>query len=398
MTEPVRVGVVGLGGFGQFVLAAFANTPEVQVVAVHDTDGERTHSVAEQHRVRACATYAELVELPEVEVVYLATPPAMHGAAVLEALRSGKHVWVEKPLATSEEEAVAIEAKVKERGLRVGIDYVLRFNPIYRLAGRLGRSGLLGDLRHMTLENDASDENLRPGHWFWDPGVSGTILVEHGVHFFDIAAQLAGAQGTCQYSQAWVRPPHGFIDRMLAAVRYGDVPAYFYHAFDKASRIERTEFRLAYDTGYITVKGWMPVELEVEAILNEEGIAQLQRAVEGGRLEVGAGRTAPITTVLEYVEPYFGDARRALGRERSLDVSHRVRMRVVCPEGKQAIYARAIEAGVADFARGLREPGYEPEVTLQQAIASLRIALAGREHAVRQEPALAKNLRNSHSS
>lgn len=384
MINPVRIGVVGLGGFGQFVLAAFAETPEIRVVAIYDVDGERTRRVAAEYGIVACGSYAELAGHVAVEVVYLATPPALHGRAALEALHNGKHLFVEKPLATSHEEIEAIKALAAEKGLRVGIDYVLRFNPVYRLALELGRSGVLGDLRHMSLENDASDETLPPGHWFWDPALSGTILVEHGVHFFDMAEQLAGAAGEHEYSQAWVRQPHGFIDRVVAVARYGAVPATFYHAFDKPGRIERTEFRLAYDVGYITVQGWMPVALEVEVVLDEAGAATLAYLAARTEQAMGAGRTAELRTALDVAELYEGPLRQTRGRETERDVSQRVRLRVECPEGKQAIYTRTIQAGVADFARGLREPGYQPEVTLDQAISSLRLALAATAGAERR--------------
>lgn len=381
---PIRIGVAGLGGFGQFVMNAFAGTPEVQVVAVYDIDQERAAQIGKAAGAAVCASYSALATHPEVEVVYLATPPAPHGPQVLEALRSGKHVFVEKPLATSRAEAEEIARVSAETGLTVGIDYVLRCNPVYRLAERIGKSGLLGALRHMTLENDASDENLPPGHWFWDPAISGTIFVEHGVHFFDMAARLSGTFGECEYSQMSVRPPHGFVDRVLAVTRFGDVPATFYHAFDKPSRIERTTFRLAYDVGYIDVLGWMPVELEVHAIVDEAGLARLTEMVAGGTLEMGAGRTAPITADIALVEPYLGKARETRGREVSRNVSHRVKLRVECPEGKQAIYTRTIQAVAADFARGLREPGYQPEINLEQAMRSLDLAISAVEGATRR--------------
>jgi predicted dehydrogenase len=266
----------------------------------------------------------------------------------------------------------------------VAVNYVLRFNPVYRLAVELGRSGLLGALRHMTLENDASDENLPARHWFWDPKLSGTILVEHGVHFFDIAAQLAGTTGEYDWSTATIRPGYDLVDRVLAVTRFGDVPATFYHAFDKPGRIERTEFRLAYDIGYITVKGWMPVELEIEAVLDEAGVAKLQQVAARQTLSLGADRSTPIRATLELRDPYLAEGRMTSGRFTPREVSHRVRLTLDCPEGKQAIYARTIQAGVADFARSIQDPSYQAEVTLDQALASLMLALDATAGAVRR--------------
>lgn len=374
-SAPLRIGAAGVGGFGQFVIAALAAVPDVKLVAVCDADVARARSVAERYGATVCGTFTELTAHPDVDLVYLATPPAAHGPAALEALGQGRHVWVEKPLATSRAEAEAIARAAAAGGLLVGIDYVLRFNPLYRWAVVLGRSGVLGALRHMSLENDACDEFLPPDHWFWNPAVSGTILVEHGVHFFDIAAQLAGAEGALGYCEAWTRPPHGFTDRVLAVTRYGDVPSTFYHAFDKPSRVERTEFRLSYDLGYVTVQGWMPVALLVDAFVDADGLSYLQETAAAGRLPVGAGLNAPICASLDVVEDYQGAGGVMKGRGRDRQVTHHVRLRLTCPEGKQATYVRAIQAGMLDFARSIREADHNPEVTLAQAISSLSLAL-----------------------
>ncbi|MDI3316263.1 MAG: Gfo/Idh/MocA family oxidoreductase [Bacillota bacterium] len=386
MIEPVGVGAVGLGGFGQFALAALTKAPEVRLVAVYDEEAERTAKVAARHGAAPCGSYEELLAHPGVEVVYLATPPAHHGPAAIAALERGRHVWVEKPLATSLAEAEAMARLASSRRLRVGVDYVLRYNPMYRLARFLGEAGFLGQLRHLSLENDAADDHLPPDHWFWDAGVSGGILVEHGVHFFDIAAYLSGAEGEWESSQAWVRPRRRLVDRVVALVRFGDVPATFYHGFDKPRRIERAEFRLAYDVGYVTVKGWMPSALELEALVDETGLSRLQEVAGRMALDCGAGRSAPVRVELDLAEPYQGGEQRILGRELERRVTHRVRLAVESIDGKETTYARAIEAAVADFARAVREPEHTPEVTLEQALSSLRLALAASRGAAIREP------------
>ncbi|HEY8346695.1 MAG TPA: Gfo/Idh/MocA family oxidoreductase [Symbiobacteriaceae bacterium] len=382
---PLRIGVVGAGGFGRFAMASFAPLAEVKATAVYNTDPNRARVVAERYGASVCTSLLDLVSRPDVDIVYVASPPAAHAPAVLEALRHGKHVWVEKPLATTREHVQAIARAAEATGLKVGIDYVLRFNPLYRWAVALSRSGILGSLRHMNLENDACDEQLPPHHWFWNPEVSGTILVEHGVHFFDIASQLAGAPGVLVYSEAWRRPSHSFADRVLAVTRYGDVPGTFYHAFDKPRRVERTQFRLVFDMGYVLVLGWMPVDLQVEAYVDEEGLEYLQQTAKAGYLPVGAGLTAPVRATLEVVETYQGADAEMMGRGLKRRATHFVRLHLNCPEGKPAIYARAIQAGMLDFIRSIQEPDYTPEVTLQDAIRSVSLALDAVEHTIYKE-------------
>ena len=68
-----------------------------------------------------------------------------------------------------------------------------RYNPVYDAVNRLIQAAILGELLHGYFENYASDENLPPEHWFWDPAKSGGIFIEHGVHFFDLFAGWLGA-------------------------------------------------------------------------------------------------------------------------------------------------------------------------------------------------------------
>ncbi|MCG0238371.1 MAG: Gfo/Idh/MocA family oxidoreductase [Firmicutes bacterium] len=381
--QPVGIGVVGAGGFGAFAMSAFREMPEVRVVAVQDADPARARAAAEAYGAKFCETYEDLLAVPEVDVVYLATPPAHHGPAALRALEAGRHVWVEKPFALTPEEAEAVMRLARERGLRVGTNYVLRFNPIYRLARELLQSGVLGELREMTLENCATDEPLPPDHWFWDLQVSGGIFVEHGVHFFDIAGVLSGAQGEWTYSQVWARPPRGNLDRVLAVTRYGSIPAVFYHSFDRPYRVERTEFRLACDLGDITVHGWMPLALTLEGAVDREGLARLEEVAARPALEMGSGRRAPVQATLAFLDGYEGEARRCQGRWMDREVTHRVRLTLACREEKMVVYGRAIQAGAADFARAVRDPGYQPAVTPEAILASLRIAHDAATRAVR---------------
>jgi predicted dehydrogenase len=106
-------------------------------------------------------------------------------------LNAGKHVFCEKPLATTLADAEAVLQRAGELRGVLSVDYIMRTNPLYRLIKQLsglhtGEQPVLGDLRRCSLENYAADENLGGDHWFWDQNVSGGIFIEHGVHFFDL--------------------------------------------------------------------------------------------------------------------------------------------------------------------------------------------------------------------
>lgn len=142
MTPPaLGIGLVGCGGFAEFVLDAVAGLPGLRLVAVADPSRERASRLAARHGVPALDSLDELLERDDVAAVLIATPPATHAAMATQALRAGRHVFCEKPLATTTEDAasVADEARRAERVLVV--DHVLRYNPLLRAVQRLTERG-----------------------------------------------------------------------------------------------------------------------------------------------------------------------------------------------------------------------------------------------------------------
>lgn len=290
LNDPLGIGIVGAGRFAAFCVGAFDGLPEARVVAVMDMDRMRAEAIAP----RGAAAYADLDALlddPAVDIVHVATPPYLHGRVTQRAVERGKHVFVEKPLATTLDDARAALDAAERAGVRVSIDYVLRHHPLHRLAIELTHSGALGALQHFTLENFASSESLPPDHWFWDPALSGGIHVEHGVHFFDLCLALAG-RGPDHVSGGTQRRSDGRVDRASAFLLFGDaMAATFYHAFNRTTT-ERTTIRLAFERGHATIEGWIPTRLEVE------GTAKPER-LEKVRTLFGSGIRERVSTVVE---------------------------------------------------------------------------------------------------
>lgn len=291
MSRLLGIGIVGAGRFAAFCVAAFEGLPEARVVAVMDTVRTRAEAIAP----RGAATYADLDALlddPSVDIVHVATPPYLHGSVTRRAAERGKHVFVEKPLATTLDEARAALDAAERAGVRVSIDYVLRHHPLHRLAIELTRSRALGALQHFALENFASSESLPQEHWFWDPAMSGGIHVEHGVHFFDLCLALAGREPD-HVSGGTQRRSDGRADRVSALLLFGDaMAATFYHSFNRTTATERTTIRLAFEDGHATIEGWIPTRLEVE------GTVKPQR-IEKVRTLFGSGVRERVSAVVE---------------------------------------------------------------------------------------------------
>ncbi len=150
MTEGLRVGVIGLGRFGALHLSAWAGVGAANVVAVASRSAERAEELAERWDVpRTYTNWRDLVIDPAVDAVVVATDWTRHADPTVAALRAGKHVLVEKPIATTLEDADQMLSAWRESGRLLMVGHVLRFDPRYvQLAERV-RRGELG--RVVTL-------------------------------------------------------------------------------------------------------------------------------------------------------------------------------------------------------------------------------------------------------
>ncbi|MFB8085702.1 Gfo/Idh/MocA family protein [Streptomyces sp. NPDC055992] len=373
------IGLAGCGGFAEFVLDAIAGLPGLRLAAVADPSQERARLLGERHGVPALGSLDELLQRDDVAAVLIATPPATHAAMATAALRAGRHVFCEKPLATTTEDASAVVHEARLAGRALVVDHVLRYNPLLRAVERLTGRGLLAPPRRFLFENDASDEDLGPGHWFWDPAHSGGVFIEHGVHFFDAARALLGSDPLSVRATALARPG-GPVDMVSADVVHpGGVLASHLHSFTHAHRAERQLMRLDHGFAETRITGWIPVHAEITAWVDEAGARAWQDlprlrddllAVEGFR--PGGGERLAV-----HVERNAGSAAPARGRGEERTVPHRVT--AVLDLGGEArkayVYAQSVRAAMADLVRSARE-GTAPVAGPVSGFAAVAVAEA----------------------
>jgi predicted dehydrogenase len=331
---PVRIGIVGMGDFGLFCMEAFGRSDSLRVVAAADPRPDLAQRANQVSRAGLFSDWRDLIAQPSVEVVHVATPPWTHAEIAAEAAAAGKSAFVEKPLALSLDDVDRTVAAFESRALTLGINYVMRHSPIYRFLIDLCRTGLLGSARRISLDNGA--QATPAGHWFWDRSKSGGILVEHGVHFFDVFRQISGD------SKA-VRTVDGGA-RILAEVEYnsgcwGSV----YHDFTLDTRVEHANVAFVFTEGTAEVGGWIPETLEVRAIA--PGAQPAWQEVLARHSAAKAQFDGAIVTASMRV----GDRRQA--------------------------YLDAITAGMLQVARAHRHRDFQPDVTPADARASLALAI-----------------------
>lgn len=127
--EKLKVAVVGAGIYGKNHLNAYTWNPNSELVAVCDMNPEITKQVKEEYHVNTYNDIEEMLNNEDIDAVSVATPDPYHKEPVLAAIRHGKHVLVEKPLATSSQDAYEIIDAAKEAGVRVMVDYHKRWDP-----------------------------------------------------------------------------------------------------------------------------------------------------------------------------------------------------------------------------------------------------------------------------
>jgi myo-inositol 2-dehydrogenase/D-chiro-inositol 1-dehydrogenase len=184
----VRVGILGAGYIGGLHARILRQDPRVDIVGVADVALERAQHLAAEVGARAVTNLSGLLDLG-VQAVYVTTPNTLHTGPVLEALRAGVHVFSEKPMATSLEDAWRIrEAARGSRGV-YQIGFNRRFAPVYKFIKQLIEAGrltpLLAQLKHNRGE-------LQEPSWTGDPSVTGGFLYETPVHLFDLSRYFFG--------------------------------------------------------------------------------------------------------------------------------------------------------------------------------------------------------------
>ena len=393
----IRIGLVGCGAFARFSAEQYRQLPGVRIAAVADLDPEASRRAATVLDAAVVDPEAMLVS-PEIDLLYIATPPATHHRQARLALRAGRHVLVEKPLATTLAAAQELEALAACQGRICVANLVERYNPLAEAVRRLVESRVLGGLIHGVFLNEAADEGLRPEHWFWNRDVSGGIFVEHGVHFFDLVSYWLGRGRVVAAARSLrpIQPPVGGLhepaeppalesrrcaveEQVSCTCRYpGDasdgeatgagrasaphtgVLFHFEHGFHQPNRMDRQELRLVFELGEVRLFDWVPTHGVVKAFVNDRTSEILADILPG------------LTTAA--TQPCDGDERHVRGRFRSFDATELVEATFTTGMDKMHLYAAVVRDLMADQLARIRDPAHLRRLTEADSVAAVAIA------------------------
>ncbi len=199
----VRVGVVGTG-FGRYHMEGFSKVEQAEIVAICDLNQAEARSFAEQYGAKhVFGDYREMNAMDELDAVSIAVPNCYHAPIAIDALRQGKHVLVEKPMALNPKQANAMVAAAKKAGKRLMVEQALRFKEETQLLRAQYDRGVFGDVYYAKSTwirrkgwpklNFAPGGTMGRGEWFIQKKMAGFgALGDIGVHLIDLAWYLMG--------------------------------------------------------------------------------------------------------------------------------------------------------------------------------------------------------------
>lgn len=219
-SEPVRVGVAGLGRAFVLMLPTFRSDDRIRLVAAAAPREESRAAFEREFGGRGHATVEDLAADPTVEAIYVATPHQLHAEHVEAAARHRKHILVDKPLAVSLEDADRMVEAAERAGVHLIVGPSHSFDAPVALARKLIESGELGSVRMVQAFNytDFLYRPRRPEELRTEEG--GGVLFSQGIHQIDIVRLLCGGRGRTLTAMtgAWdpKRPTEGAYSALMS--------------------------------------------------------------------------------------------------------------------------------------------------------------------------------------
>jgi len=331
LTARLNVGVIGLGRLGRVYAEDLARyVPAANLVAVADTQATVAETFAREHDVRKWyASHSDLLHDRDVEAVAVITPTSTHKEVVLEAARCGKAIFCEKPISLSIVEARQMLDAVGSAGVFLQMGFQRRFDSGYIEARKKVDVGVIGTPVLISL---ISRDPFAPPLEFCDPKASGGLILDMGIHDFDLARMFVGEVES--------------VFATGAALAYPEMKS--------VGDIDNAVINLVFENGSLGV-----VELSRNAVFGYD----IRTEIWGtqGSLQIGYFRHTPILVMTKD------------------GITHDV-----VPHFMQR-FENAYRAQIQNFVENVQK-GSEPLISGADAVAALQISLAATESLQQNRP------------
>lgn len=222
MTEQVGVGIIGSGRIARTHANAYKSVARGKLIGCTDVIPEAARKFAAENEIKVFETAEAMFADPNIGAVIIATPNSLHADQTIAALRAGKHVFCQKPVAMTVEEADRVVAEAEKH-----IDQILQYGFMLRFTPPLG--DVRARLKNGSLGNPIVSRSAIFGWepsapWFYDPKQGGGVILDTMVHFADL---LIWFFGPVEYVHADGGPyvlqgakDHGSADNAMVTVKH----------------------------------------------------------------------------------------------------------------------------------------------------------------------------------
>jgi len=200
----LRVGVIGVGRFGRLHIRVLNQISECVVTSIADVNESLLEEVKEEFKIDKVYTDAfDLIRDPDIDVIDIVSDESSHGPLAIEAIKNGKHVFIEKPIATQYSQALEIERLAKEHNVLVMVGNISRFGQPYASIKRAIDRNALGSVGMIRAKRNFSKD------WFDHFGKRVHPVYESGIHDLDLILWYAGNK--CKEVYASERNMSGYV-------------------------------------------------------------------------------------------------------------------------------------------------------------------------------------------
>ncbi|MGN6362530.1 MAG: Gfo/Idh/MocA family protein, partial [Thermomicrobiales bacterium] len=199
----LRYGILGSGFMGRTHAAALQHIEDAELVAV--AGGSRAPGVAADYGAQLCESDEALIARDDIDAVIIATPQFAHARQALAAAARRKHLFIEKPMATTVADAEAIVAACAKHGVALSVGYQQRYRAVPRAAREQVQAGAIGQVHTIQFYQvfQLFTDPSFGGDWSWwaNPAAVGHILAG-GVHGIDLCRWMLGAEVTSAFGHS----------------------------------------------------------------------------------------------------------------------------------------------------------------------------------------------------
>ncbi|PSB05118.1 Gfo/Idh/MocA family protein [Merismopedia glauca] len=192
MSNKIRWGIIGTGYVAKQFAEGLRLIPDAQLLAITSRTASKAQEFAKRYQVeRVYNSSEDLVKDPDIDVVYIATPPHRHEADCVLCLESGKAILCEKPFTTTAKAASEVINLARQKQLFCMEAMWMRFIPLIQEIKQLIDSGTIGEIRTLSADFGVPTEFSPSSHLF-NPELGGGALLDRGIYTLNLAVYLLG--------------------------------------------------------------------------------------------------------------------------------------------------------------------------------------------------------------